>query len=305
MRLHEVVRDHDLELVHAHYAIPHATSAWIAREMLEDSGSTVQIITTLHGTDITLIGQDPSFRTITKFSIERSNGLTAVSEYLRRETISTFGCNQCKVEVIHNFIDPLVYKRSRYKPVLRQQVGEGKRIILHVSNFRPIKRVRDVVRIFAGIQREIPSVLFMVGDGPDRTEAEEEARLLGVDREVFFLGKLDSVAPLLASADLFLLPSLNESFGLSALEALACGVPVVATDVGGLPEVISNGVTGALRPVGAVEEMAAAGISILRDDATWQAMSAAAAADAHTRFALENIVAEYESFYARTLDARG
>jgi L-malate glycosyltransferase len=164
--------------------------------------------------------------------------------------------------------------------------------------------VRDVVRIFAGIHREIPSVLFMVGDGPDRTEAEEEARLLGVDRSVFFLGKLDSVAPLLASAELFLLPSLNESFGLSALEALACGVPVVATDAGGLPEVIRNGVTGALRPVGAVEEMVDAGLAILRDQDSWRAMSDAAAADAHARFAIDNIVAEYESFYARTLAAR-
>lgn len=304
VRVHEVVRDHNLELVHAHYAIPHATSAWIAREMLEETGRSVRIITTLHGTDITLIGQDPSFRTITKFSIERSDGLTAVSEYLRRETISTFGCNQCKVEVIHNFIDPLVYARELYEPVLRQQTGEGKRIILHVSNFRPIKRVRDVVRIFAAIEREVPSVLFMVGDGPERTGAEEEARLLGVERSVFFLGKLDSVAPLLASAELFLLPSLNESFGLSALEALGCGVPVIATHVGGLPEVIREGVTGALRPVGAIEEMAEAGIAILRDRNLWRTMSDAAAADAHARFALQSIVAEYESFYERTLGAR-
>jgi len=206
--------------------------------------------------------------------------------------------------VIHNFIDPAVYSRSRYEKVLRQQVGEGKRIILHVSNFRPIKRVRDVVRIFAGIQREVPGVLFMVGDGPDRTEAEDEARLLGVERSVFFLGKLDSVAPLLASAELFLLPSLNESFGLSALEALACGVPVVATDVGGLPEVIRDGVTGALRPVGAVDAMVEAGIAILRDQNIWRAMSDAAATDAHARFAIENIVAQYEEFYARTLAAR-
>jgi L-malate glycosyltransferase len=189
--------------------------------------------------------------------------------------------------------------------VLRQQVGEGKRILMHVSNFRPIKRVRDVVRIFARIESEVPSVLFMVGDGPDRTEAEDEARVLGVERSVFFLGKLDAVAPLLASADLFVLPSLNESFGLSALEALACGVPVVTTAVGGLPEVITDGVTGALRAVGDVEGMAAAGIAILRDQDTWNAMSAAAAADAHSRFALDNIVAEYESFYARTLAARG
>ena len=297
VRMHEVVRDHGLELLHAHYAIPHATSAWIAREMLEDNDTSVRIITTLHGTDITLVGQDPSFHAITKFSIERSDGLTAVSEYLRRETYKAFGCTACAVDVIPNFVDPLVYDRTRYPPLLREQVDGNRKVLIHVSNFRPVKRVRDIVRVFARIQREVPSALVMVGDGPERVAAEQEARELGVQDSTFFLGKLDAVAPLLASADLFLLPSENESFGLSALEALACGVPVVASNAGGLPEVIRDGVTGVLRTVGDVEGMATSAIALLRDQARWDAMSAAAAADARARFAQNDIVARYEKFY--------
>jgi N-acetyl-alpha-D-glucosaminyl L-malate synthase BshA len=297
VRMHEVVRDHGIELLHAHYAIPHATSAWIAREMLEDQDRSVRIITTLHGTDITLVGQDPSFQAITKFSIERSDGLTAVSEYLRQETYRAFGCTACAVDVIPNFVDPKVYDRKAYQPLLREQVNGNRKIIMHVSNFRPVKRVRDIVRTFARIDREVPSALVMVGDGPERVTAEQEARDLGVHEHVFFLGKLESVAPLLASADLFLLPSESESFGLSALEALACGVPVVASNVGGLPDVVKDGVTGFLKPVGDVEAMASSAITILKDRARWDAMSTAAAADARARFAQDDIVAMYERFY--------
>jgi N-acetyl-alpha-D-glucosaminyl L-malate synthase BshA len=301
VRMHEVVRDHGLQLIHAHYAIPHATSAWIAREMLEDQDKSVRIITTLHGTDITLVGQDPSFQPITKFSIERSDGLSAVSEYLRKETYKAFGCSTCAVEVIPNFVDPAVYDRALYPPLLREQVGAKQKIMIHVSNFRAVKRVRDIVRIFARVQRELPAALVMVGDGPDRGAAEQEARDLGVAEHVYFLGKLDAVAPLLASADLFLLPSESESFGLSALEALACGVPVVCSDSGGLPEVVRDGVTGALRPVGDVEAMAVAALSILRDRAKWDSMSAAAAKDARARFGQDEIVAQYERFYEGVL----
>lgn len=302
VRIHEVVRSHRLDLVHAHYAIPHATSAWIAREMLEDGGNgSVRLITTLHGTDITLVGQDPSFQPITKFSIERSDGLTAVSSFLKAETYKAFGCTGCAVEVIHNFVDPAVYDRSTYRPLLKEQLGRDRAVLMHVSNFRPVKRVRDVVRIFARVRRAIPSVLVMVGDGPDRGAAEQEARDLGVQDATYFLGKLDAVAPLLASADLFLLPSQSESFGLSALEALACGVPVVASNAGGLPEVVAEGVTGALRPVADVDGMAAAGIEILSDADRWRAMSEAAAADARTRFSRQEIVSRYEAFYARTM----
>jgi len=301
VRMHEVVRDHGLQLLHAHYAIPHATSAWIAREMLEENDTSVRIITTLHGTDITLVGQDPSFQAITKFSIERSNGLTAVSEYLKRETYSAFGCSACAVDVIPNFVDPLVYDRARYEPILREQVDGNRKILIHVSNFRAVKRVRDIVQVFARVQRELPAALVMVGDGPERSAAEQEARDLGVHEHTYFLGKLDSVAPLLASADLFLLPSESESFGLSALEALACGVPVVCSNAGGLPEVVREGVTGYLRNVGDVEGMAQAALAVLQDRARWEQMSTAAAADARARFAQDDIVAMYERFYEGVL----
>ena len=301
VRMHEVVQDHELDLLHCHYAIPHATSAWIAKEMLRASSSDIRVVTTLHGTDITIVGQDPSFRPITKFSIEKSDGLTAVSRYLQTETLTTFGCTACRIEVIPNFVDAEVYDRSRYTSILDEQVDSETRVLMHVSNFRPVKRVRDIVRVFARVAERVPSVLVMVGDGPDRIDAEQEARDLGVHEKVFFLGKIDAVAPLLAGADLFLLPSSGESFGLSALEALACGVPVIGTQVGGLPEVVRDGETGFLCQVGDVDAMAAAAIDLLRDHDRWQAMSVAGAADARERFSLEAIVAEYEAFYEYTL----
>lgn len=303
VRMHQVVKLHGLDLIHAHYAIPHATSAWIAREMLEEDGMGVKIITTLHGTDITLVGQDPSFKPLTRFSIERSDGLTAVSRFLKQQTYEAFGCTGCTVEVIHNFMDPDVYRRERYPPTLKEQYGDDRAVVMHVSNFRTVKRVRDVIRVFARINRSVPSVLVMVGDGPERVEAEQEAQDLGVADLTYFLGKIDAVAPLLANADLFLLPSQSESFGLSALEALACGVPVVASDAGGIPEVVEDGVTGALRPVGDVEGMGEAAVAILSEGGgeRWKRMSAAATADARMRFSRHDIVSRYEAFYERTL----
>jgi N-acetyl-alpha-D-glucosaminyl L-malate synthase BshA len=302
VRMHQVVLQHGLDLLHVHYAIPHATSAWMAREMLAPVRPDIKVLTTLHGTDITIVGQDPSFHAITKFSIEKSDGLTAVSHFLRNETQSVFGCAGERIEVIPNFIDPSIYDRSRYAPELRATVGPGRKILIHVSNFRPVKRVRDVVRIYAQVAKQIPSVLVMVGDGPDRVDAEEEARRLGVSASVFFLGKLESVAPLLASADLFLLPTSSESFGLSALEALAMGVPVVGTKAGGLPEVVRDGETGALCAVGDVEGMARAAIDLLGDQGRWQTASSLAIADARDRFSLEEVVEQYENFYARALE---
>ena len=297
VRMHEVVTTHALDLLHVHYAIPHATSAWIAREMLRERGSDVKVITTLHGTDITIVGQDPSFHPITKFSIEKSDRITAVSEFLRKETFHAFGCTACDVEVIYNFIDPDIYDRTKYPPLLREQLDGGRRVVMHVSNFRPVKRVRDIVQIFSQVRESVPSVLVMVGDGPDRVDAEAEARTLGIDRDVHFLGKLEAVAPLLAGADLFLLPSQSESFGLSALEALASGVPVVGSRSGGLVEVVKEGVTGALREVGDVDAMAAAAIDILSDRDRWQAMSRDATADARARFSRDDIVRQYEALY--------
>ena len=301
VRMHEVVRAHGLDLLHVHYAIPHATSAWIAKEMLVDSRPDIKILTTLHGTDITIVGQEPSFHAITKFSIEKSDGLTAVSRYLQRETKHAFGCVGCNIEVIPNFVDPEVYDRSRYDRTIASELNGGRKVLMHVSNFRAVKRVQDVVGIFARVNEEIPSVLVMVGDGPDRVHAERTARELGVERSVHFLGKLESVAPLLAGADLFLLPSATESFGLSALEALASGVPVIGSNTGGLPEVVRAGETGALCPVGDVEAMAEAAKAILGDEGRWRAMSEAAAADARERFGLDEVVAQYERFYTESL----
>ncbi|HXG72475.1 MAG TPA: N-acetyl-alpha-D-glucosaminyl L-malate synthase BshA [Gemmatimonadaceae bacterium] len=300
VRMHEVVRAHRLELLHCHYAIPHATSAWIAREMLRETGEDVHLITTLHGTDITIVGQDPSFFPITKFSIEKSDRITAVSNYLRDETVRSFGCAGHGVEVIHNFIDPAVYDREKYPPLLRDQFGPNRPVLMHVSNFRAVKRVRDVIRIFALVTKHVPGVLVMVGDGPDRAAAEEEARALGVEGSVSFLGKLEVVAPLLAGADLFLLPSQSESFGLSALEALASGVPVVGTNAGGMREVVTDGETGALCGVGDVEGMANAAVGLLKDPDRWSRASRAAIDDARTRFSRDAIVTKYESLY-RTL----
>src|SRR5215471_11109742 len=301
VRMHEVTLAHGLDLLHCHYAIPHATSAWIAKEMLRQSRSDIRVVTTLHGTDITIVGQDPSFRPITKFSIEKSDGLTAVSRYLQTETLTTFGCTACRIEVIPNFVDPEVYDRSRYASVFPEQVDAGKRVLMHVSNFRSVKRVTDVVKIFAEVERQVPSVLMMVGDGPDRVDAEAEARTLGLQDKVFFLGKIEAVAPLLAGADLFLLPSSTESFGLSALEALASGVPVIGTSAGGLPEVVRDGETGILCEPGDVERMAEASVEILSDRERWQAMSELGAADARQRFSLDEIVAAYEAFYEYAL----
>jgi L-malate glycosyltransferase len=301
VRMHEVVKSHHLELLHCHYAIPHATSAWIAREMLRETGEDVEVITTLHGTDITIVGQDPSFYPITKFSIEKSDRITAVSQYLKEETCRAFGCDGPAIDVIHNFIDPDVYDREKYPSLLRNQFGPSKPILMHVSNFRTVKRVRDVIRVYAEVNREIPSVLVMIGDGPDRPAAEEEARMLGVENSVSFLGKLDQIAPLLAAADLFLLPSQSESFGLSALEALASGVPVIGTNAGGLPEVIRDGETGVLCAVGDIPGMAAAALEILQDRKRWSAMSKLGAADARERFSRDAIVTKYESLYRKSL----
>jgi N-acetyl-alpha-D-glucosaminyl L-malate synthase BshA len=272
--------------------------------MLRENGHDVTVITTLHGTDITIVGQDRSFHPIIKFSIEKSDRITAVSRYLRDETYYAFGCAGCSVEVIYNFIDPAVYDRQRYPPLLREQM-HGRKVLMHISNFRPVKRVRDVVRVFAQVLGDVPAELVMVGDGPERSEAEHEAVSLGVSAHVHFPGKIDTVAPLLASADLFLLPSEKESFGLTALEALASGVPVIGCRTGGLPEVVRDGETGILRDVGDVESMAEGARLLLTDDARWHQASTLAAQDARERFSLEEIVSQYEALYVDALRARG
>lgn len=298
--MHEVTLREGLDLLHVHYAIPHATSAWIAKEML-GAGHALKIITTLHGTDITLVGQERSFGEITRFSIAKSDGLTAVSGYLQEETIRHFGVRKHAIEVIPNFVDPAVYSRSASPCARDALLRPGEKLVMHISNFRPVKRVRDVVRIFHRLQREISARLVLVGDGPDRPEAAFEAESLGISDRVVFLGKQDSVAELLACADLFLLPSESESFGLVALEAMAAGVPVIASDTGGLPEVVIDGETGYLAPVGDVEAMADAGAAVLADAGIWSRMSEAARRRAEERFGVDRVVPQYEQFYNRVL----
>ena len=295
---HEVVLREELDLLHVHYAIPHATTAYLAREMLKGERP-LRVITTLHGTDITLVGQESSFYAITKFSIERSDGVTAVSNYLRDETFRAFGCGSCDIRVVPNFVNLQEYRPS--EPGCRGSVApEGHKVITHVSNFREVKRVKDVVRVFARIRRAMPATLVMIGDGPERVDAENEARDLAVTDEVRFLGRLDSVASLLQASDLFILPSQTESFGLAALEAMACGAPVVASRAGGLPEVIDDGINGILEPVGSVEAMGRRAVELLRDPERHAAMRAAAVAKAE-QFSADRIVPMYEAYYREVL----
>jgi N-acetyl-alpha-D-glucosaminyl L-malate synthase BshA len=295
--LHQVAVKERLDVIHAHYAIPHATSAIEAKQLLAD-GQTVSVVTTLHGTDITLVGQDPSYFTITKYSIEHSDAVTAVSAYLRDETYRAFGCTTCEIAVIPNFVD-----LEEFHPRAPGTCGEGgeEKTLMHISNMRPVKRLRDVVRIFARVREKIPSRLVLVGDGPDREVAEREAEALGVGARVRFLGKVEDVAQALRWADLYLLPSDVESFGLSALEALATGVPVVGSAAGGLPEVVEHGVSGFLGPVGDVDALAAGAVALLEDASRWTAAAAAARQRARD-FATERIVPQYEQFYAAVVD---
>jgi len=291
---HEVALRERLEVLHVHYAIPHATTAWIAREMLGPSHP-LKVITTLHGTDITLVGQEASFHAITKFSIEKSHAVTAVSTFLKDETIRTFGCVNCRISVIPNFVN-----LGEYRPVVEKQrdglCPEGHKLITHISNFREVKRVKDVVRVFARIRRAMPATLLMIGDGPERDDAEREARELSVAGDVKFLGRIDPVAGLLQQSDLFLLPTQAESFGLAALEAMACGVPVVGSRAGGLPEVVEDDKSGILEPPGSVEAMGRRAVELLRDPARHAAMAENAVARARL-FDADRIVPMYESIY--------
>lgn len=297
VKMHEVALQSQLDVFHVHYAIPHATSAWLAKQMLADAGRTVPVVTTLHGTDITIVGQDHSYHAITKFSIEKSDRITAVSRYLKDETIRAFGCDNCRVDVIPNFIDPAVYTPERRDEAVRRELAGDARVVIHISNFRPVKRVRDVVAAFARARRQVPAVLLMVGDGPDRGAAEEAARDHRVSADVRFMGRIDAVAPLLAISDAYLLATDRESFGLSALEAMACGAPVVAPGVGGIVEVVEDGVTGALCAVGDVEGMGRALTRLLTDDDFRQRQSRAAVERARTHFSIHDIVPCYEDVY--------
>lgn len=295
----EVALRERLDILHVHYAIPHATAAFLAREMLRGQHD-LKVVTTLHGTDITLVGQERSFYTVTKFSIEQSDAVTAVSEFLRKETQKAFLCEGCRIDVIPNFINPKEYYPSSEARCRSSLAPEDAKVLIHVSNFRPVKRVLDVVRVFAKVRTHVNAVLVLVGDGPERPATEAEVERLGLSEHVRFLGKVDAVADLLRAADVFLLPSQSESFGLSALEAMACGVPVVASRVGGLPEVVVDGETGRLLPVGDVDAMAEAAVALLEPN-RWRQASEAAVRHSRT-FDEARIVPLYEALYRQVLD---
>jgi len=299
-KLAEVADEVALDVLHAHYAVPHAVCAYLAR--MVSHSEKLKIVTTLHGTDITLVGADPSFRSLTRFGIEQSDGVTAVSGYLKEKTLEVFDLKR-QIEVIPNFVDTNRFAPRQGGPCNRSHFArKDERILLHISNFRPSKRVEDVVRIFAAVRREIPSRLLMVGDGPDRMPARDLAEELGVDKWIRWLGQLDAVEDVLCVADLFVLPSRNESFGLAALEAMSVAVPVIGSTAEGLPELVRSGETGYLMPVGDAEGMARRAIEVLSDPARHKAMSEASRRLAIERYDVERIIPLYEDFYGRVCE---
>ncbi len=302
-RMAEVAERYELELLHVHYAIPHSVSAMLARQMLAASPSRRKLpfVTTLHGTDITLVGQDPSYLPITRFSIEQSDGVTAISQYLRERTLREFDISN-NIHVIYNFVNCDLYRRNPDPADQRAEyASKDERILVHLSNFRPVKRLTDTIEIFDRVRKVIPSKLLLIGDGPDRSRAEHLAVCKGIRNEVLFLGKQDDIHEKLSIADVMLLPSELESFGLAALEAMSCEVVPIVTRVGGLPEVIEHGVAGFMADVGDVETMARYAIEILGDEARLRDMGKACRVLAKSRFCSSEIIPQYEEFYRRIL----
>jgi N-acetyl-alpha-D-glucosaminyl L-malate synthase BshA len=303
-RMAEVSELYDLDLLHVHYAIPHSVSALLARQMLAAGPKKRKLpfVTTLHGTDITLVGQDRSYLPITRYSIEESDGVTAISQYLRERTVREFEVKN-HIEVIYNFVNCDVYCRNQNFAGQRAQYApDGERILVHISNFRPVKRVTDVIEIFDRVRKQIPSKLLLMGDGPDRSPAEWLAVQKGIHNDVIFLGKREQVYETLAISDVLLMPSELESFGLAALEAMASEVVPVTTNVGGVPEVVEHGKSGFLAKVGDVDAMAQYAIDILRDESRLRAMGKQCREAARARFCTTKIIPQYEQFYRRVLD---
>ena len=296
-KLVDVAKYEKLDLLHVHYAIPHATVAFLAKQILADEGIHIPVVTTLHGTDITLVGSDRSFAPVVAFSINQSDGVTAVSKQLRAQT-----CEQLKIrkeiEVIYNFIDFSRFSRTNKEHFRKAIAPDGEKILVHTSNFRKVKRIEDVILTFEKVLQQIPSKLLLVGDGPERPRLERMTRELGLYEHVRFLGKQDAVEEILAVADLFLIPSANESFGLSALEAMACEVPIISSNVGGLPEVNIHGVTGYMADIGDVETMAENSLKLLQDEALLNTFRKNAL-EQSKRFDIEIILPQYEAYYQK------
>ncbi|MAZ36429.1 MAG: N-acetyl-alpha-D-glucosaminyl L-malate synthase BshA [Crocinitomicaceae bacterium] len=298
-KLVDVVKHEKLDLLHVHYAIPHASAAYMAQQILKQQGINIPFITTLHGTDITLVGKDPSFEPVITFSINNSNAVTAVSESLKGDTLKNFDVEP-EIQVIPNFICPEWHQVIDNSELKETYAPNGERVIMHMSNFRPVKRVHDVLKTFALIREKIPAKMILVGDGPDRFSAEKMCRELGTCQDTFFLGKVKDVEEVIDIADLFVLPSQTESFGLAALEAMISRVPVIATNAGGLPEVMEQGVSGFMSEVGDVNDMAKNALKILKDDESLEQFRAGAFKQAN-KFDIKNILPHYENLYNNVL----
>jgi N-acetyl-alpha-D-glucosaminyl L-malate synthase BshA len=296
-----LIEHEKLDLLHVHYAIPHTTSAYLAKQIMGERAKRVPIITTLHGTDITIVGSDPSYLPVVNFSINQSDGVTAVSDYLRDETYARFDI-QNEIEVIPNFVDLDVFKRSNKSHFRKAICNDDEMIVTHVSNFRKVKRVEDVVKTYAYLRKNgVKAKLLMLGDGPERIPLEALCRELGVCNDTRFLGKQDNVEEILSVTDLFLMPSASETFGLAALEAMSCSVPVISSDVGGLPELNRDGVTGFVCPLGDTDAMGAAAVKMLTDKTLHSKMAKAARARAED-FEQEKVIAQYEAYYMKVLE---
>ncbi|GAB2958465.1 N-acetyl-alpha-D-glucosaminyl L-malate synthase BshA [Hymenobacter coalescens] len=295
----DIVQNEKLDVLHVHYAIPHASAAYMAKQILRTKGIQIPVITTLHGTDITLVGKDASYEPVVTFSINQSDAVTSVSADLKEETYRYFAVEK-DIEVIPNFINLDRFKKQRKEHFRAAIAPEGEKLLIHTSNFREVKRVDDVVRIFAGVREQMPAKLLLVGDGPDRPRIEKLCRELGHCQDVRFLGKLEAVEEVLSVSDLFLMPSEKESFGLAALEAMACEVPVISTNAGGIPELNLHGVTGMVSEIGDVDDMVRNALYVLDDD-NLPRFKASARARAE-EFAVENILPRYEACYQRAID---
>ena len=302
-KLVDVIKYEHLDILHVHYAIPHATVAYLAKKILLQEGKYVPVVTTLHGTDITLVGNDRSFAPVVKFSIEKSDGITAVSNFLKEKTTEYFGI-QKEIKVIHNFIDFSRFKKIDKDHFKKAIAPNDEKILTHVSNFRKVKRVKDVILIFKQILDRIPAKLLLIGDGPERPTLEGLCRSMGICSEIRFLGKQDAIEELLAISDLFLLPSGNESFGLVALEAMACEVPVISSNIGGLPEVNIHGETGFLSNVGAIDEMAKNALTLLESPELLSRFRQNAFKQAK-RFDIGVILPQYEDYYNEVMETSG
>lgn len=297
----EVIKYENLDLLHVHYAIPHATSAYLTKQLLKKDNKDIKVITTLHGTDITLVGLEPSFLPLVKFSIEESDGTTAVSRFLKEKTLTNYDINS-DIQVIYNFIDSELYS-PKPNEILRKKIApNGEKILIHTSNFRPVKRVPDTIKILDEVRKEIPTKLVLIGDGPDRSECERMVREMGLIKDVFFLGKQDAIQEILNIGDVFLMPSQSESFGLSALEAMACGVPVVSSSVGGLPELVRHNETGYIAEFGDTNRMAKYVLDLFNSDKKYKAFKENARRRAVEHFDKSQIVPKYEEYYYKILN---